>query len=335
MKNLKPFILGSLLFLFTACSIKKAAKTQAATGKSANDELIFQTGFEGSTRIIRNAKISEAISHYAIDDIVGKDTTLPVKNDFVADLDNRPGSGEFMLEYTGGDSTKRQTRIITEPGKTGNKVLEFWLNEPWEASEHQIKARIQADIYSIKPGLKEFYQSERVFLTDDFNVLKQFPEKISWLTISEFWNNEWWVDTEKYGFRVTLGIGKVAGPSDDLYFILNAEDAGQKEVWNANTAKVKVPVGKWFTMEYYYKEGDRDHGRFYMAVTPEGEQKKIVFDVTNFTHNTTDPAPNGVTGYSPMKLYTSKEVINYVRAQGKTLRIYWDDFKLWRHKLPE
>ena len=82
------------------------------------------------------------------------------------------------------------------------------LKDWWAASEGQQKARIQTDIYGIKEGFKEIYQSQRVFLTEDFNVLKTFPKPIPWCTISEFWNNEWWVKDEKYGFRITLGIGK-------------------------------------------------------------------------------------------------------------------------------
>ena len=71
-----------------------------------------------------------------------------------------------------------------------------------------------------------------------------------------------------------------------------------------------------------------------MAITPEGEPKQVVFDVADFTHNTTDPVPNGFTGYNPMKLYTSKEVVAFMKSQGKTLQLYWDDFKLWKNKRP-
>jgi len=61
----------------------------------------------------------------------------------------------------------------------------------------------------------------------------------------------------------------------------------------------------------------------------------VVFDIHNFTHNTTDPSPNGVTGFNPMKLYTSKELVAHVKSKGKTLQVYWDDFKLWKNKRPE
>jgi hypothetical protein len=61
----------------------------------------------------------------------------------------------------------------------------------------------------------------------------------------------------------------------------------------------------------------------------------VVFDLTRVTHNSSDPAPDGVTEFNPLKLYTSKQLIDYMRSEGKTLQIYWDDFKLWKNKRPE
>ena len=298
-------------------------------------KLVFQTGFEGTSAIVADTKnIPSFISQgYVIDDITGADNTLKEKNNWEKDLDNNPNAGQFLIEYTGGDSTQRYVKIIPEPGNPANHVMHFWLNDSWHATQGKQKARIQTDIYGVPKGFKEIYQTQRLFLTADFNLLKNYPGKFSWLTISEFWNNEWWVKEEKYGFRTTLGIEKPLEGESDLYFKLDAENAGQKQVWNAgNQPKVKVPIGKWFTMEYYLKEGDDKTGRFYMTITPDGEQQQLVFDVTNFTHNTSDPAPNGFTGWSPQKLYTSKEVIGFVKSKGGALQIYWDDFKLWREQ---
>jgi hypothetical protein len=265
--------------------------------------------------------------------IVGKDSKLKF-SDWEADVENRAKAKKVTVNYTGGDSTKRYAKIVKDPTNPKNNVLLFWLNEPYLASENQEKARVQVDLYGIEGGYKEFYQSVRVFLHSDFNTLKNYPKKIGWLTISEFWNNEWWVAGEKFGFRITLGIGKPAGENNDLHFILNAENPGQKEVWNGDNPSVKVPIGKWFTMDYYVKEGNNETGRFYMAITPDGGKKQVVFDVKNYTHMTQDPAPNGFSGYNPMKLYTSKELVNFMKSQGKTLQVYWDDFKLWTNKQP-
>ncbi len=290
------------LYLFITLINFSCAASRQHSGKDTSNvgELVFQTGYEGSSSVISNSPgVPDFITqHYAIDDIVGADNTLKGKNDWVKDLDQNPRAGQFLIEYTGGDSTQRSVKIIPEPGNPSNHVLQFWLKDWWAASEGQQKARIQTDIYGIREGFKEIYQVQRVFLTEDFNVLTTFPKPIPWCTISEFWNNEWWVKDEKYGFRITLGIGKPTASESGLYFILNAENAGQKEVWNANhnPIRVKVPIGKWFRMEYYLKEGDKNNGRFYMTITPEGEEKQVVFDITNFTHNTSDPYPNGFTG---------------------------------------
>ncbi|MCO5948005.1 hypothetical protein [Mucilaginibacter flavidus] len=274
-------MLPYLLSVCIACTALPGWAQRTDSSKSNKPLLVFQTGFEGTSRVIRdvNHALENVNAHYSVDDIIGADTKLTGKNDWLKDMDNNPDAGTFMLEYTGGDSTRRTASIIAEPGNPDNHVLAFILKDSWEASERQVKARIQADIYGIKKGYREFYQSELVFIPATFNALRKYPGKISWLTISEVWNNEWWVANEKYGFRVTLGIGKPTAAKGDLVFILNAEDAGQKEVWNANDHPVKVPIGKWFTMDYYFKEGDVRSGRFYLAITPDGGQKNVVFDV--------------------------------------------------------
>ena len=232
----------------------------------------------------------------------------------------------------------RFAKIVPEPGNPSNHVLQFWLDQP---NVEGSKGRIQGNLYGNK-GMKEFYQSERIFLTSDFNTVRTFPDKINWLTIAEFWNNVTWSQTVPYGFRITLGIGKPVTTESDLYFILDAQDCqlfadgSQKytTLWSLTNQKVKVPIGKWFTLEYYYKEGNAENGRFYMTIQPDGGQKEIIFDQKAITHNTKDPAPDGVTDFNPIKLYTSKQLIEYMKSKDKTLQIYWDDFKLWKDKRP-
>ncbi len=312
-------------FLLTGQTVQ--GQLNALNQDGAKGDLIFQSGFEPDCQVISFGEVNNKI--------VGKDRSLSAKNDWVWDLDSANRYQNIYVNYTGGDSTRRFARIIPEPGNPANHVLWYWLGDSWLASENQEKARVQLEFYKIKPGLTEFYQTVRMFLHEDFNTLKSYPDKIKWLTISEFWNNEWWEKAEKYGFRVTLGIGKPVAEKTDLNFILNAENAGQKEVWRGDNPTVKVPVAQWFVMEYYFKEGDKDHGRFWMAITPEGGAREVVFDITNYTHNTSDPAPNGLSGYNPLKMYTSKDVVAYMKDKGKALQIYWDDFKLWKNKRPE
>lgn len=292
--------------------------------------LIFQSGFEPESKII--SRSSDA-------DIVGTDFSVGERNDWVIHLDKDTAVGNYNLQYQGGDSTQRFAKIVPEPGNSDNHVLWFWLNEPNVGGS---KGRIQANIYGGKSGLNEFYQSVRIFLPADMETVRLFPDEIHWLTIAEFWNNITWSQQVPYGFRITLGIGKPTAEESDLYFILDAqdcklfEDNSQKytTLWSEINQNVKVPIGKWFTLTYFYKEGNKENGRFYMAIQPDGEKEEIVFDVINYTHNSTDPNPEGVTEFNPMKLYTSKKLIDFMRKEGKTLQIYWDDFKLWKHKQP-
>ena len=308
-------------------------KKQVLDKEDAPEELVFQSGFEPDSRVIPFKRDKGNLTPgFDCDDIIGTDNTFTEKNDFVKDLDEAPNGGRFLLEYTGGDESKRFARIIPEPGNPNNHVLYFWLGDSWLASENQVKARIQADIYSIPKPYKEFYQRVRVFLHKDFNALRKYPQSIPWLTIAEFWNNEWWVAGEQNGFRITVGIGKPTAAESDLYFILEAEDAGQKKVWEADKASAKVPIGQWFTLEYYFREGNKVTGRFTMVITPDGGERQVLFDVNDYTHNSYDLAPNGLSGYNPMKLYTSREVVGFMKNQGKALQIYWDDFELWINK---
>ncbi|MBC7889668.1 MAG: hypothetical protein H7Z13_17470 [Ferruginibacter sp.] len=322
----------SLFFFFHFVLVTITGIAQTTTNKEP--ELIFQSGFEGNSKVVPDLSSEDHGAHYEY--ITGTDKSLNKKSNWDLDWLAALSTRVMQVQYTGGDSAKRFAKVVPEPGNPKNHVLHYWLNDSWPASEGQIKARIQTNLYGIKGGYKEFYQSVRVFLTEDFNALKNYPHKIPWCTISEFWNNEWWVAGEPYGFRITLGVGKPVEENSELYFILEGENMGQKLVWRADYAKLKVaiPIGKWFTMEYYFKEGNKETGRFYLAITPDGGSKQVVYDEHNFTHNTSDPAPNGITGYNPMKLYTSKEVVGFVNAQGKTLQIYWDDFKLWKNKRP-
>jgi len=321
---MKHFILMIAFYVlgFTSCA-------QDEPDEIYNGELIFQSGFEPASKIV--TKSLDA-------DITGIDLSLSSHNDWVDNLDNHPDIGNFNLQYQGGDSTMRYAKIIAEPENPSNHVLHFWLDKPNVEGK---KGRIQANLYG-NAGMREFYQSERVFLHDDFNTVRTFPDKIHWLTIAEFWNNITWSQTVPYGFRITLGIGKPISAESDLFFIVDGQDCqlfadgSQKytTLWSDTNNRVKVPIGSWFTLEYYYKEGDAEDGRFYMSIQPDGGKKEVIFDLKRITHNTKDPAPDGVSDFNPIKLYTSKQLIDYMRSQGKTLQIYWDDFKLWKDKKP-
>ena len=88
------------------------------------------------------------------------------------------------------------------------------------------------------------------------------------------------------------------------------------------------------TLDYYIKEGDVNGGRFYMTVTPDGEEPILLFDIHGQTHGTGNPAPKGFRSWHPMKLYTSVQTVNFLKGRGKYMEVLWDDLKIWGEKVP-
>jgi hypothetical protein len=69
-------------------------------------------------------------------------------------------------------------------------------------------------------------------------------------------------------------------------------------------------------------------------MVPDGGARQVLFDVRNWTHHPSDPAPDGITHLNPIKLYTSKAVIDAARNAGEALAVDWDDlaFRLCRER---
>jgi hypothetical protein len=331
---LLPFLFSSsFLLLIAGCNKGTMYKDHSEEGdiSEKNTVLLFNSGFESGSKILHGKE-----PFTSDDDIVGKDLSAPSPNDWDIDIDKSNNLGQFNLQYQGGDTTMRTARIIPEPGNPENHVLHFWLNQANVGKGS--KGRIQANIYESQnnkiEGIKKLYQSVKLFLHEDMEVVKSYPNKISWLTILEVWNNIQWID-DPFPYRLTVGIGKPSSESRELHFMVDAEDyeyatesskGRYVKIWHEMNTDISVPIGSWVVLDYYLEEGDGQNGRFYMAMTPEGGEKQVIFDIRNFTHNTKDPNPDGITLWNPMKLYTSKGLVNYVRSEGKALQVYWDDF---------
>ncbi len=74
-------------------------------------------------------------------------------------------------------------------------------------------------------------------------------------------------------------MGKPSATERELYFMVDAEDyeygAGNRRgryvrIWHEMNTEIPIPIGRWITLEYYIREGDKRDERFYMAMTPEG-----------------------------------------------------------------
>lgn len=239
------------------------------------------------------------------------------------------------IQYQGGSARQRSAEIVKDLTDPGNRVLAFRLQHAnvRATAHHPSKGRIQMNVYR-NSGVRVAVLRVRMFLHEDMRLLRSYPNSFDWLTLSEWWNNAGWTG-EEYPFRVKVDLVK---PSDSMYSNLNfkvqaqTKDSSSKKwknvLWERINRDFSVPMGTWVTLEYLFQEGDAETGRFYLSVTPDGGLPQVIFDVVGYTHHPEDLDPDGLSHVNPVKIYTSKELIDHVRNGGGALEVHWDDLQL-------
>jgi len=251
--------------------------------------------------------------------------------------------GKMQIQYEGGDLKGRSATISPSPTDPGNRVLHFRLSQAGilNASGLPEKGRIQLNAYDVEQvRAREVRFTTRMYLYRDFDLLRSMRQKFTWLTLSEWWNNPSW-GNESYPFRIKLNLTKPdSNAGTALRFHLSAEtfDPGSRRwnnaLWQATNTEVEIPTGEWVNLEYYFREGNSREGRFGINMIHESGARVVLFDVHNWTHHPDDPAPDGITHINPLKLYTSKQLIDHVRGQGGELQVDWDElaFRICRER---
>lgn len=249
--------------------------------------------------------------------------------------------GPLTLQYQGGNETERVAQVRVDPTDGQNHVLEFLLMAPNVRDDDGVplKGRVQLNAYAADTvRSKEIRLKLRMNLADGFEQLRSLDSSFRWLTLSEWWNDAGWTG-QGYPFRITLDVIKPAAqPGSRLFFALRAETLNlatrkwDTTVWSKVNTAVPAPIGRWVTLEYHFREGDENAGRFYLAMVPDGGDRVILFDQRGWTHHPDNPAPDGLTHLNPAKLYTSKALVEHAAASGHPLRVHWDDlaFRLCR-----
>ena len=313
------------VFLLHAASVRAAESTWFSACPEF-DTFRFESGFEEGIDVVVNN-----VTQYAY---LNTKNLTPCCQDG-KQLQNKLRFGGVNIQFQGGSPQDRGAEIVVDPVNEKNKVLAFWLAKPNVSDSKGVpeKGRVQMNVAGNK-GIQHVKMSVRLFLHPDFEDLSKYPEKISWIVISEWWNNADWTQ-EKFPFRVGVRLYKDAGKSS-LYFLSHAQTYDVKKnswdsnnpVWESVNRQFPVPIGKWMTLEYEYVEGGRDKGKFLMAVTPDGGERIVIFDIHNYTHHPDDKNPDGLAEFNPLKLYTNASIINFLSARGKMLQMYWDDLQL-------
>ncbi|NQX60825.1 hypothetical protein [Paenibacillus qinlingensis] len=300
--------------------------------------VIFRSGFEAGSVGVTDPSDTGTITR-----ITGTDTSVSAPNDWTTHLNGYSKFGDLVFEgHSGGDtSTSRFAKIVADPtpGGSGNKVLQYWLGNSGGSAD---RGRVQA-LLKNNTNLTEVFYKYRMYLHPDIELVKQSVDPNGWFTLAEFWNQPSWTSGAQYPFRMSLNLTKDLGVGKPFKLRISGQTTPTSSeddttqfvtVWEERN-DWNVPTGVWLNMEVYYKQGDANSGRFYLAITPEGGEKRVVFDVTNWTYHPQNPAPEGLTHFHPLKLYTSRTLTNFVKDHGGALQILWDDLEFWPSMSPD
>lgn len=316
--------LGIFVLLFSALSAAcKLPSINCGVPCTQEGGEIFRTGFTG-TEIgpENNATIAPT----------GSDPDQPVLGTWKTFTDH-PNIGTARINFADGDPAQRTAAIVADPNPlvSDNDVLMFRIFEPHQREGTRMKARVQLDIGG-NTCITEVRQSVRLFLDPELDILPQWNEQFGWFLLFEFWNNGDWTG-ERFPFRVTVNLRKDApGPVEHLYFNVKGDSKNNcnyckwQRLWDYTGTDFPVPFGSWMEIELSIREGDSESGRFIMAVTPDGGERHVVFDITGTTQHPDETCPDGFTHLQPLKLYTSGDLVEYVRESGRTVTVYWDDW---------
>ena len=303
------------------------AATVTASVASAGGRLLFRSGFERDTRLVKETS--------GWIDIVGTDRSVAPPNDWTKAF-RRGGLGSFRFQYAGGDTSQRKVTIERDPNGSPNRVLRYWMrqvnvspNASWGG-----KGRIQANIAG-NSSLRDFTYRVRMYFHEDWKHLRDWNGRMGWFILAEFWNNANWT-REGHPFRIHVTIANDANSGSSLRFGVGAQidDRGWKNVWHKRNGSYAIPLKQWLTAEIHLKEGKGRGGRFYLAVTGADGKKSVIFDVRDTTHHPDDRKPDGFRQFNPLKMYTHNRNVKRVRDKGGALQIYWDDFELWTGRAP-
>lgn len=311
----------NLILVIVASSALNAQANTWFQPCSIDDVDIFQSDFQNTPEIIPDADGNFAEMRVAVPALTCAKRAS--KSTF--------SLGYGRIQYQQGDEDQRYARITSAPADAENKVLEFTIKRPnVNVGE---KGRVQMVVYGGK-SVKAVNAKVRLYIPEHLELLRRYPKPINWLTLAEWWNNDNW-SGDLYPFRISINLVK-PGTLDPqhLVFRISAETYSYflgkwtKKVWVEQANHFNVPTGKWITLEYAIVEGNNLTGRFFMSATPDGGERVTLVNVRNYTHHPLDPAPDGISDFNPIKLYTSGDLIKYIAGKGSALTVLWDDLRL-------
>jgi hypothetical protein len=350
------------LLTLPVCAQTNAQASIAPASASASPRLLFKSGFEGNTRVVPVAS-SMRNGNPSKDEVIGSDDPSgksSIPSDWQKDLlENSPYFSYSVINYEQGSYAQRRAEIVADPADPNgaNRVMRYRISDKHiRMPSGEIKLRIQHELNNLKappPGgyTKEYYQTVRLYFSPAFEVLEKAPtDNIGWMVMHEFWNDPhtWQAPNgdgtfrkgspARSGVEIVKRNGKLRFGAKGRDPVMEVPEPGNNS-WEVINEDFAIPLGKWMTMELYVKEGGSqgtaNPGRFYMSITVEGKKTVIVDKIGMTTSEEPGYVPDGQTSFTLMKFYSEGKIMDWFKAKGKILELYWDDVEVWADRRPE
>ena len=245
--------------------------------------------------------------------------------DWQADLEGHEAVEGFWMFGGRGDSAA----IRPDPTGARNNCLYMRLHS---------RNRMQCELnFKREADYRQIYVRYRVYWPESLRELGQYPDPITWFTFLEVWEHR---DDDLRGneagnARWTFSFHKDEGVSAPLYWGADAQRAQPRwrDLWSEENRSVPIPFGRWALLEMYFKRGKGKAGRIWMAITPEGGEKQIIFDIHRDTEAPSDPMP--LRSFQLWKLYTQPKLVRWMEERHAPISVYYDDFEWWSDIPPD
>lgn len=233
---------------------------------------------------------------------------------------------EFGSEHIGYDGDLQHVNSYIKT--IGNRrVLYAEVNDDDPNSDGQ--TRFQWEIYLDKK-LEIIHFKYDLYLSPDIAELNNYPNSIQWFSLFEMWNER---DPDLQGSsasaRWNLNIHKDA--TSALYWEWESEYMQPDSLAFHNiypdqrNDTTEIPLGRWFTLDIYFNRNGK---------TTVKVDNKTIFDFTG--QNTYPGRPHLYPGYNGwhigvFKIYTSDEVLDWMRQRNKKIWTMYDNLKWYRY----
>jgi hypothetical protein len=250
------------------------------------------------------------------------------------DMINNPLNQQFKFNNLGSSAYAFQD-IRSDPINPNNQVLYAQVTGDDPAMGGTTRAQVSW-YWNNGVDLDVAHVSYRVLWNKDLAELEQYPDEITWFTIMELWERR---DPNLTGdpaghARWNIGFYKDAGVGSKLYWALTGQymqpkEIAQTNIWPVQKNKtVGLYLGQWLTFDLYFKRGQGNDGHILISIQPDGGVKQTVFDKHVATEYPNNPTP--WYAWNIWKLYTSPARLNWMKARGKSISAYYDDFKWFK-----